>query len=704
MNLKNKIIAGVIGVCIAAFGIAGINAQPAQAQTASAGATAGATMTIEQLESIIKNLQQQIALIIELLKQRNLPVCGNGACETAKGETTTSCAADCPTVVGGNCTYKDFAGKCTVTKVTSDKSVSYTFKATEAVSVSETLLTSKSEISPYKGTTSASYLGLACLEGEHEPTADQIKNCKVIVDEVFDCDLSVIKTGSCTPITVKFKDKLISDSGKAKCIATGGTWSFSDCASGCINETRAQRLANQTGCDSACMKANTCNCSSGKYWASREEGCMTKPTTCATEGETINTSGARNCCSGLIAYSPCTSEQDCIADSWTCKKPTTCAKEGETINTSSTKQCCSGLIAYSPCTSEQDCIADSWTCKKPTETCAKEGKIAYASWSGQTPTTCCAGLIGIANCSGSACLNNGSSVCAYCGNGKCGTGENTLNCPKDCKSTCAIESTPYCANGQIVTETSTDGCPHSKCVTSTCAKEGETFSDYKKECCSGLTKSTNPPIPCNTASDTIAVGSGSSLEADVQCSQVATYTCKKTITSACAYSCNAKGYANSRCNAWSTGTLTTDTNAGCKSGEVNLGWTSDCTAAQLAGGGRACCCGLGTPPVVIPEMCGKSLGSSVTNEQQATCAEYGGQILCSNTASQCAISSTGLKTSCGGDTTTCYCNCNQGGGTSTQQDGNTGRTSSLNLSNLSASLANVMAQFQSILGKLNLPK
>jgi len=50
------------------------------------------------MQQLIMKLQEQIAYIIQLLVQQQKPVCGNGVCETAKGETATSCVTDCQTI------------------------------------------------------------------------------------------------------------------------------------------------------------------------------------------------------------------------------------------------------------------------------------------------------------------------------------------------------------------------------------------------------------------------------------------------------------------------------------------------------------------------------------------------------------------------------------------------------------------------------
>jgi len=92
----------------------------------------------------------------------------------------------------------------------------------------------------------------------------------------------------------------------------------------------------------------------------------------------------------------------------------------------------------------------------PAVTCTAEGKTNYFG----TPS-CCSGLTNISNAttqdSGCIATNNGAGICAYCGNGTCGIGENKCNCPQDCDGNTAINGyNHYCVsfsdikNGDIV--------------------------------------------------------------------------------------------------------------------------------------------------------------------------------------------------------------------------------------------------------------
>lgn len=74
------------------------------------------------------------------------------------------------------------------------------------------------------------------------------------------------------------------------------------------------------------------------------------------------------------------------------------------------------------------------------QTCAKDGEVIYPNNDEFTnkPRKCCYGLSAnhaIKNCdSDGNCANDGTQICANCGNGVCGAGENAFNCSQDCKS------------------------------------------------------------------------------------------------------------------------------------------------------------------------------------------------------------------------------------------------------------------------------
>jgi len=109
----------------------------------------------------------------------------------------------------------------------------------------------------------------------------------------------------------------ISDNGKSKCVTTGGTWKYLECMSGCgIPSTRTERLQIRgMGCPAVCIQGTGCACPSGKYWASREEGCINQEpvVSCLGEGaiKEFGTSDTVDCCSGLSRISYCNESGEC---------------------------------------------------------------------------------------------------------------------------------------------------------------------------------------------------------------------------------------------------------------------------------------------------------------------------------------------------------------------------------------------------------
>ena len=102
---RNKIIAGMICALLAGLGIFSFGAGSAKAETAVAQAgnststvQAGSPINLDQLQSLINVIRQQIQQMVMLMAKKmndsaQTAVCGNGACDT--GETAAGCAADC---------------------------------------------------------------------------------------------------------------------------------------------------------------------------------------------------------------------------------------------------------------------------------------------------------------------------------------------------------------------------------------------------------------------------------------------------------------------------------------------------------------------------------------------------------------------------------------------------------------------------------
>ncbi len=241
--------------------------------------------------------------------------------------------------------------------------------------------------------------------------------------------------------------KPTNDNGKDKCAATGGVWKYSDCASACVFKTKVERLSGiERACVTMCLRDYLCECPTGKYWASREEGCIAKFTTACGNGacDTYETADT------------------CPAD---CKTSTICK---------------SSLNA---------------------DLCKKAGGQFLVQETMPPTTRCqCPGNI----CVGDDCERPVVHKIPVCGNGICETGETAINCPADCgrfSQSCVRENESFidanrqCCSGLQKTRAA---CSDATCYTckSNCAGEGQTInklynplqpSTMPTSCCADLT-------------------------------------------------------------------------------------------------------------------------------------------------------------------------------------------------------------------------
>ena len=311
------------------------------------------------------------------------------------------------------------------------------------------------------------------------------------------------------------------------------------------------------------------------------------------------------------------------------------------------------------------------------------------------------------------CINNTADTC---GNGICDLEESVANCPADCND---------CVIGFKANECC--GCPKkiSRSLVGTngwvAYEKGKDYSAFpKKENCAGIACS--PCEDINTIYQNNCALCGNSTCETGETATTCPADCVATENKTCSDLCKFKGYTAGRCNMWSTGTIT-DPNSGCRVGESNLGWTSDCTPALGGTGGRACCCEIKTPTTIIaPEICLKPLGSTITTAQKEACTKANGQIVCSNQCNYTTsadvnylLGTSGLATqselpgTCP-VVTSCYCACGQSGNnngnvqTATEGPSWEGTIPAIDIKNLGANLSQVIETVKSILDKLILQK
>ena len=145
------------------------------------------------------------------------------------------------------------------------------------------------------------------------------------------------------------------------------------------------------------------------------------------------------------------------------------------------------------------CPAD---CSDELFPCVSEGQSRYGE-GGLYP--CCAGLMSI-NYSGVTVPNEVVRTCAKCGNGICSQGENSVNCPADCKATfCAkkgeridVTGNQNCCAGLVPQNPENNGrgdCMGKGCNMATCVNQSDycvnegyiVYPSKSQQCCSGLT-------------------------------------------------------------------------------------------------------------------------------------------------------------------------------------------------------------------------
>ncbi len=365
------------------------------------------------------------------------PVCGNSQCET--GETATSCPQDC----GKSCEE-------------SCKAQGYTYSACNSYAVTA-------------GTSQ-------CKEGY--TSIGQAKDCYV------------------TPGTT--------GAGKACCCTNPNPI----CGNGkCeTNETAAN-------CPKDC--GNKCE------MASTDTNPLVCRKTCNEDEATVDTScdGNGSCCKKtmICGNSQCETGETATSCPQDCGKSCeeSCKAQGYTYSAcnsyavtadASLSKCKQGYASIGP---TKDCYVPTGLlgagkaccCTTPTPVCAAEGERIFTKDSANgKPTACCLNLTAISSCADNgACPKYGSSVCANCGNGTCGKGENKVNCPKDCGTNkCEMASTTTnpltcrtaCNANETLVDISCNGSLTCCKQTPVCANAGETIVSAGAKCCAGLVAQT----------------------------------------------------------------------------------------------------------------------------------------------------------------------------------------------------------------------
>ena len=397
---------------------------------------------------------------------QNAVKCGDGVCSSV--ENNCNCPKDCQQIAGGNCSYKEFPGKCTITNpiVGNGGGLNYIFVPNDKVDVSGTFLTSPSQLNPYSGFTTS------------------IPEAIIVTGKPYDCTLRAEERGSCTPVIVVFTGPVcgktyvapLSDDQKTECANAGGSMqpvaipcpstgcsqSFYACNCAKCGNGICESGETATDCPNDCSGSIGSVCGNGK--CEDRETAVSCPRDCGNAPGNCQKEGVRGtdiqCCPGLFAIfanvAP-VGNGECL---WGPGNDRICAKCGDGV--------C--RIGENSCSCPKDCggaLAD----------CVQEGEMIRGMGE-KDDKECCPGLIEVldqwdlddlGNC---LALDNYSYYCLKCGDGSCRMGENKCNCPRDCPEPC-LSAGQKGPRGPLAPGQSAPGC---------CAGLNKLKTDYDSQC------------------------------------------------------------------------------------------------------------------------------------------------------------------------------------------------------------------------------
>ncbi|MGB2631429.1 MAG: hypothetical protein WBC48_00715 [Minisyncoccales bacterium] len=216
--------------------------------------------------------------------------CGDGKCNSAIGENACNCSADCARS-STNCAKEGetiysynqqscCAGlqKVMITSGLSANGSASVYKCLKPAVCGNKKCEALETISSCPTDCKAT----ACAQENEFISFASAKPCcaGLIKKEQYRESPPCLLSGSCDKVNTAtsigyFCAKPETYNGKIQCSATGGAWKYSECTPGCVFNTKAERIAGGGKvCATVCVKDYTCECASGKYWASREEGCI----------------------------------------------------------------------------------------------------------------------------------------------------------------------------------------------------------------------------------------------------------------------------------------------------------------------------------------------------------------------------------------------------------------------------------------------
>jgi len=496
MSLKNKAISTALCAIVATAGFFANHTSTVHAEDLATAGTAG--MSLEQMQQLIVKLQEQITYIIQLLLQQQKPVCGNGACETAKGETAAGCAQDCNiTACAKENETIDTSGKKCCTGLIAQSACGNQGSGAETCLADSWKCVRPSEcktIANLGGTLNYApsiigFNGKLYVAGTGSDNALWIYEyspTNSAENKVWYSQGGVLKSGtrisaiSSSATSILTFQGIGSDSQLwSKKYSTTAGWADWVLTSTYSTDSAAEFVA---GPYETKLSASTADPTYGityKAVINNDKSASiiacTNSSACAKEGENIylwqpqiyGSSGTpatapRVCCAGLTAYGGANEkviDGKCIRNQYAVMNTTqTCIKCGDGV--------CNSSAGENVCSCSRDCSG--------TGTCVTEGNTASSA--DNQFTGCCANLQ-------QNWVNVGPTTpkynCTKCGDGKCDFGENNKNCAKDC----------FCGDGKCDPYETDTSC--SQDCASTCKKIGESVNSMSAQCCSGLTIATN---------------------------------------------------------------------------------------------------------------------------------------------------------------------------------------------------------------------